>query len=375
MLLKFIKLFYNSTCGTFLKNMGQKLPKGVFKLQEILKLEMKIVPELVEVLDKRYNILRTIYYKQPIGRRILANDLGLGERIVRTEINFLKNQGLIEINTPGMSVTSNGEIIVNKLKDFIREIKGLSELEQQVKEYLNLEKVIIVPGDSDENPTVLKDIGKACANYLKEIIKDNYTIALTGGSTLKEVVEAFPNSNSFQNILVVPARGGMGKKVETQANTLAASFAKKLKGTYKMLHIPENLSLEVLDTLLKEKEIKQIVDCIRNADILIYGVGNAIKMAKKRGAETEEIDYLQELGAVGEAFGCYFDKNSKVVSQTTAIGINVNEARKIKTHIAVVGGHSKAQSVLSTQRNNENGILVTDEGIGREIVRIFQDAN
>ena len=44
-------------------------------MQEILKLQMKIVPELVEVLEKRYNILRTIYYKQPIGRRILANDL------------------------------------------------------------------------------------------------------------------------------------------------------------------------------------------------------------------------------------------------------------------------------------------------------------
>lgn len=343
-------------------------------MQEILKLEMKIVPELVEVLEKRYNILRTIYYKQPIGRRILANDLGLGERIVRTEINFLKSQGLIEINAPGMTVTESGEIIVNKLKNFIHEIKGLSEIEEQVKNLLNLEKVIIVPGDSDENPTVLKDIGKACSNYLKDIIKDNYIIALTGGSTLKEVVEAFPNSNNFQNILVVPARGGMGRKVETQANTLAASFAKKLKGTYKMLHIPENLSLEVLDTLLKEKEIKEIIDYIRNADILIYGIGNAIEMAEKRGAEKEEIDRLEEFGAVGEAFGCYFDKDSKVVSQTTAIGINVNEARKINKHIAVAGGKNKVESVISTQLNNKNGILVTDEGIGREIIKIFQNA-
>ena len=76
---------------------------------------MKIGPELVEVLEKRYNILRTIYYKQPIGRRILANDLNLGERIVRTEINFLKVQGLIEVNTPGMTVTQSGEELVNKL--------------------------------------------------------------------------------------------------------------------------------------------------------------------------------------------------------------------------------------------------------------------
>ncbi|MDZ5001429.1 sugar-binding transcriptional regulator, partial [Clostridium perfringens] len=52
-------------------------------MQEILSLQKKIVPELVEVLEKRYNILRTIYYNQPIGRRVLANQLDLGERIVR----------------------------------------------------------------------------------------------------------------------------------------------------------------------------------------------------------------------------------------------------------------------------------------------------
>lgn len=344
-------------------------------MQEILKLEMKIVPELVDVLEKRYNILRTIYYKQPIGRRILANDLDLGERIVRTEINFLKTQGLIKINTPGMSITESGEEIVNKLKDFIHEIKGLSDIENQVKQLLNIKKVIIVPGDVDENPTTMKDLGKACANYLKQVIRDNKIIAITGGSTIKEVVEAFSTTNSYSNSLVVPARGGMGRKVETQANTLAASFAKKLKANYKMLHIPDNISLELLDTLLREKDIKDVIDSIHKADILVYGIGNAIEMADKRGASEEEIKRLQKLGAIGEAFGCYFDKDSKVVSQTAAMGINIEDARKIDVHIAVAGGKSKVDSVISTQLNNKNCILVTDEAIGREIINIFKNTS
>ena len=271
-------------------------------MQEILKLQMKIVPELVEVLEKRYNILRTIYYKQPIGRRILANDLNLGERIVRTEINFLKVQGLIEINTPGMTITKSGEVIVNELKEFIHEIKGLSDIESQVREMLHLKKVIIVPGDADENPTVLKELGKACASYLDEVIKDNDIIAITGGSTLKEVVEAFSTGNSYQNILVVPARGGMGRKVETQANTLAASFAQKIKGNYKMLHIPDKIPMELLQTLLEEKDIKEVIDNIHNADVLIYGIGNAVELANKRGASDKEILKLKELGAVCEAY-------------------------------------------------------------------------
>ena len=68
-------------------------------VQEILELQRKIVPELVEVLEKRYNVLRTIYYNQPIGRRMLANELNLGERVVRNEIDLLKSQNLIRIKS------------------------------------------------------------------------------------------------------------------------------------------------------------------------------------------------------------------------------------------------------------------------------------
>lgn len=348
------------------------MTKGVFELQEILELQKKIVPELVNTLEKRYNVLRTIYHNEPIGRRVLAEKLKVGERTVRTEIGFLKEQGLIEINTPGMTVTSDGEEIIQKLKDFIHEIKGLSNVEEEIRSLLNLKKVIVVPGDIEENPLVLKDLGKACANYVREVLTDNCIIALTGGSTLKEVVEAFPRITNISNVQVVPARGGMGKKVETQANTLAATLAKKLNGTYKMLHISENLSLDIIDTLLKEDAVKAVIDSIHKADILMYGIGNAVQMAKKRGVPQQEIDNLIKNGAVGEAFGCYFNKNSKIISETTAVGIKINEAKKIKTHIAVAGGKNKIESIISTEFNDVNGILVTDEATAEGILKILK---
>ncbi len=344
------------------------MTKGVFELQEILELQKKIVPELVNTLEKRYNVLRTIFHNQPIGRRVLADMLNVGERTVRTEIGFLKEQGLIEINTSGMTVTSEGVEIIHKLNDFIHEIKGLSEVEKKIQSSLNLKKVIIVPGDVEENPLVLKDLGKACANYVKDVLKNNSIIALTGGSTLKEVVEAFPRITNLSQIQVVPARGGMGKKVETQANTLAATLAKKLNGTYKMLHISENLSLDIIGTLLKEEAVKVVIDTIHKADVLIYGIGNAVQMARKRGVPQQEIDNLINNGAVGEAFGCYFNKDSKIISETTAIGIKINEARKIKTHIAVAGGKNKVESIIATEYNDNDGVLVTDEAAAKGIL-------
>ena len=327
-------------------------------MQEILELQKKIVPELVEVLEKRYNVLRTIYYNQPIGRRMLASELDLGERVVRNEIDLLKSQNLIEINTPGMTVTKDGQNVLEGLKEFIYQIKGLNDIEKCIKSFLGVKDVVIVPGNVDENPETIKELGKAAANYVKNIIKDHDIIAITGGSTIKEVV--------------IPARGGMGRKVESQANYLAASLANKLDGTYKLLHIPENVSLNVLEGLLKEKQIKEVIDNIHNADILIYGIGNAIHMAKKRGLSEEYISKLKRIGAVGEAYGCYFNKNSQVVSENTPIGINFNDSKKINTHIAVAAGENKVEAIIATEMNNEKAVLVTDEAAGRKIAKLIE---
>jgi central glycolytic genes regulator len=343
--------------------------KGVLTLEEILKLQQKIVPELIELLEKRYNILRTIYYNQPIGRRILANSLELGERIVRTEISFLKNSDLIQITSSGMSVTSEGEEIIDKLQNFIHEIKGLSEIENEVKNRLKLKNVIVVPGDMDEDWTVIKELGRAAANYIKSIVKDNDTIALTGGTTIKEVIDNMPKVSNLKNVLVLPARGGIGKNVETQANTLAASFANKIGGNYKLLHVPDNLSDKALDTILNERDINDIIQFIKHASILIYGVGRADEMARRRGISSDTIDELAKLGAVGEAFGCYFDRSGKEVYSTPTIGIKAVDIKNIKNPVAIAGGKSKAEAIIAMEMNHDSGTLITDEGSAREILR------
>ena len=344
-------------------------------MQDTLKLQKVIVPEMVELLEKRYNILRTIHYNEPIGRRVLASNLGLGERIVRTEINFLKTQNLIQITTPGMYVTKEGENILEMLKEFIHEIKGLSYVESSLKELLNLKDVIIVPGSLDEEIDVYKELGKAAANYIKSILKDDYVLALTGGSTIREVVDHFPNIQNLHDILIVPARGGMGKNVETQANTLAGELAKKVNGSYKMLHIPANAVAEVVETLSKQKDVKEIINYINNADILLYGIGDAEKMAFKRGVSDELINDLLDLGAIGEALGFYFDKNAKVVSVMPNLGIDINKIKNVKNQVAVAGGRYKAEAIMSAVSNNENVVLVLDEGAAKEIIKKFQQNN
>lgn len=340
-------------------------------MNEFFTYAKKLVPEVVELLQKRYNILRTIYYSQPIGRRILASSIGIGERIVRTEISFLKENNLIDISTPGMTLTSEGVEVLEKLKDFIHELKGLAEIEEYIKKKLGLKNVIIVPGDVDSDKTVLTELGKAAAGFIKELIKDSSIIALTGGSTIKEVIDNVPRIPNIKDVLVVPARGGMGRSVEIQANNLAASLANKLSANYRLLHIPDSISSSALKTLLNEKDVKEVIDSIANSNILIYGIGRADDMGRRRGLSEDKIGELKIEGAVGEAFGYYYNKEGEIIYSASTIVVQNSFLNNISNLIAVAAGQRKGIAITAALKSIKHSTLITDEGAAREIINII----
>src|SRR5690625_6002973 len=108
-----------------------------------------------------------------------------------------------------------------------------------------VDKVIIVAGDSDEDHFVKQELGRATVTYLSEIIKDDVTIAVTGGTTMASVANAMvPFKN--RTCLFVSARGGIGEEVDYQANTIAAKMAMADNGVYCLLNVSESLSVRLL---------------------------------------------------------------------------------------------------------------------------------
>lgn len=338
-------------------------------MKNLLGLQMKIIPEMVELLDKRYQILKSIYYNQPVGRRALSQNLKLGERIVRSEVNFLKDQGLVEINSIGMMVTQNGEFILENLEELIHEINGLNKLEESLKEYLGISRAVVVPGDVDADKTVIREMGRIGAGIIKSLIGNNFIIALTGGSSVAQIVENFPKL-SKDDVLVVPARGGIGRDVETQASTLASKLAGKIGANYKLLHVPDNLSHDAIETMINEPDIKDTVELLSKSDMVMFGIGRADEMARRRGLPEEEIDMLLSKGAVAEAFGYYFNRNGEIVYKTPTIGLNFSDVKNISNIISIAGGKRKAEAIIATKTCNPSQILITDEGAAREILRL-----
>ncbi|WP_047980795.1 sugar-binding transcriptional regulator [Ornithinibacillus contaminans] len=338
-------------------------------MRGIIDLQKKLIPDLLTIMQARYSLLHTVNLHQPIGRRGLADSSSLTERQVRSEIDLLHEQGLLEVTTKGMLITEQGKLVLEQLSEFMSEMMGISVLEKEIKDKLQLENVIVVPGNSDESEWVKQEMGKTCVSYLNKIITSNATIAVTGGTTMASVANEMTPLEKAEHYLFVPARGGIGEKVENQANTIAAQMSRQAEGDYRLLYVPDPLSETSYHNIIQEPSIIEILQLIKNADIVLHGIGDAQTMAQRRKTSGETMEKLKAKKAVSEAFGYYFDQEGNVVHKVRTVGLQLEDLETMEYVITVAGGKSKAKAIESYFKRAKSNLLITDEAAAEQILR------
>lgn len=266
-----------------------------------------------------------------------------------------------------MVITEEGMNIISQLHEFIRELSGVVTLEEALREMTGMDQVIVIAGNSDEEPFVKRELGRVSVAFLKQTIQEDVTIAVTGGTTMASVASAMTPFDSYE-CLFVPARGGVGEEVENQANTIVAKMAKAEKGDYRLLHVPDPLSETLYQTIIHEPSIKETLSLIKHATIILHGIGGALRLASRRKESTHIVEKLKREKAVSEAFGYYFNKDGKVVHKVRTIGIQLEDLTDINCVITVAGGKSKAQAIASFMKQKKSNVLITDEAAALEIV-------
>ncbi len=334
-----------------------------------LHLQNKIVPDITEVLVKRYNILRTILHFEPLGRRLLSQKMKETERSIRKDLDFLRQQGLLQVTGGGTTITPAGRRLVEELDGIVQIMQGIELQEKILRDHFGLEHVIVVPGHG--NPlSGKKELGRFTLRYLLDTIEEGQILAVTGGTTLANVgAAAHGNPRSPKNLTVVSARGGLGERVEIEANTIAVNIARAMGGKYSLLYLPDYLEPETLASLKKERSILEVLNVLKDTDILLHGIGDAGEMAARRQLPAEKIAAIIAAGAVGEAFGYYFNSKGEVVYTTPSVGINWEDLPKIRKVIAVAGGADKAAAIMAVVNAKNQNVLITDEAAAEVIIK------
>ncbi|WP_072874991.1 sugar-binding transcriptional regulator [Alicyclobacillus tolerans] len=329
----------------------------------------RLVPELSDELQKRIRILERILALQPIGRRALAVEMGTTERVLRAELDFLRVQGLLTASSAGVSLTEDGEAVLDRVAEFAVRMDGRKELAERVSRVLGIPQVVVVEDDSDQNSWVKDNLGYRAAELLRSLLQPDEVVGITGGTTMAAIARRMPARAVSYPVKVVPARGGLGEKVEFQANTIASTLAEKLGGESMMLHVPDRLNEETMEQLLNDPYVQQRLPEIRKATLVVHGIGEAVKMAKRRQVPDEEVAWLENQQAVAEAFGYYFNQQGDVVYSMPTIGLRLDDLQNARVVMAVAGGSSKARAVAAAAKAYRIDVLITDEGAARLIVQ------
>lgn len=352
-------------------NKGKIVPKERCMQNKMVALE-KLLPELAQMFKVRYITLQTILHKGPIGRRTLVQELGISERSVRSEIERLDEQGLITVSTKGMTITKTGEELLSTLYMSYHLLDEMSRLEEEITRGLGLKRAIIVKGAFEDNEEAENGLGLAFGALLQEILSEGMTLAITGGTTIAKMIDHMPRvDHHFEGIHILPARGSVGERVELHANTIAVKLAQKMKAQYETLTIPDNLSNQSIHFIKNEPQIQKILQKLSKTDMIIFGIGNALKMARHRKEDASVLALLQEKQAVAESFRHYFNAKGEVVYQSEVIGVSPVMARQIPYRIAVACGEGKAQAILATKGLLEDSYLILDESAARAILKIL----
>lgn len=305
-----------------------------------------LVPESNQLLKIRFQILRAIQRTQPIGRRGLAKQLDISERVLRSETDILKEQGLITYSAKGMLISELGKETYLGLTTIIQQCIEMTAFEKKVSKKLGIRFCKVVTESSTNK-------GMQISHQVQELMKwmlpvDQSIVTVTGGRTMAMVAEYFSKEILQQReISFVPARGGVGGSTLIQANSVSEKMAIKTGGEHFSLYVPEHVSKETYLPLLQEPLVSQTLTMMKQANCLLYSVGNASVMAERRGLLPQESQFIASRRAVGEAFGCFFDAKGKVVFKLPRVGLHLSDLESIPHGIAIVEGAQKAEALMA----------------------------
>ena len=292
----------------------------------------------------------TLYYEEGRNQSQVAAELGLSSAKVNRLIRLAKDQGLVEIkiHAPFQSVV---------------------DLEDRLRSTFGVQDAVIVPQVSEDPTSEMAAVGRAGSTRLLRSLRDGDVICISGGKAVQEVVSATEPKTKY-DVIVVPATGGVQGQYHTDVNFLASELAARLGGQAYQLHAPIFVdSPEEKRALLNVRQIREVLERARHADIAIVGVGGIIPgtssffdLLSTSVADRDRI--IANRAARGELFGHVFDEHGAPCAPDLSgrlIGVDIDDVRRVPLSIGVAAGQQKVAPISGVLRGGYLKTLVTDE--------------
>jgi len=297
-----------------------------------------------------------LYYEKDMNQREIAKLIGVSRPQISRMLTKAKKEGIVKIT-------------------ILDAIDSYQDLEALLKKYFKLKDAIVVPINNYIPDMIRQVVGKAGANYLSSMVKNNYKIGVSWGISIYEMVKAL-ESTEANGIEVVQLIGGLGQTAPAlQSFEFSKQLANKFNGTCHLLHAPGITSnKEIADSLKKDREISRILKLGKEVDIAIVGMDALWRhrsLVQVENLAENDLKILAAKKAVGQACFRFYDSCGNICSQQLndrVIGISLDELKGINTVVGVATSLDTVEAILGGLRSGFLDVLISDEKTVEEII-------
>ena len=296
-----------------------------------------------------------MYYLDDVPQREIAQKLNLSRpkvsRLLKTarEQNFVS----IKINYP------------NSVR---------SELEKTFESVFGLKEAVIVSNVNDSYYRTFTEVTETAAKYLRRIVKEDDSIGVAWGRTLKAVVDSIGFAER-KNIKAIQIIGSLGQSSES-ANEIVRKMAESFGGRSFILPAPAIVdSPQIRNAIVMDNTIQEILNKAKSVSIALIGIGNIDESSSFFSTgylKPEDLAALKQEKAVGDICAHFFDIDGKLCTniENRVIALSVKDLKNISRVIGIATGKEKAKSILGALKSGILDVLITDEKTARLVMRL-----
>jgi DNA-binding transcriptional regulator LsrR (DeoR family) len=301
-----------------------------------------------------------LYYEGELTQQEIARKLGLSRIKVHRVLNRARELGVVEIK---IHAPSNSKFV---------------EQEHLLTVAYDLRDAVIVP-TPDSVEKMYASLAQGAARWLANRLEPGIRVGVGLGRTISHIPQFFSVDQQMDCTFMEVVGGSSENSGGFAKYNITSKLAEIAGGRAELLYAPNTVSSpELLRRLISEPGIAEALERARHCDIILQSVGTvdetAILYIEDRIC-LEELQDLQQSGAVGDALGQYFDEDGDQVStflDDRVIGLNLADLKKTPWSLAVAGGEEKHHVIKAALKGGLFNVLVTDIDTARYLLADYK---
>ena len=246
-------------------------------------------------------------------------------------------------------------------------------LAEQLADRYALRTAEVCLSHANDQSTLARQIAATAGEAMLRLIRDNTSIGLGWGETLRAVGDQLP-PQFFSNVSVVSLLGTFTCRSSATRFEATTSIAAKLNA--ECLYLPAPIvcdSEHSRELLLAQPQCSDIRQRATQVDLAIVSVGGDDCGTMRQAGFIEEDDYHSalEMGMVGNFLGYCIDGDAEIIDHSInkrVIGVPGDTFKKIPRRLMISAGANKVEAIRATVANGLVTDLVTDESTARALL-------